>query len=415
MNETLVIRFRDPAEDTVHWYLLDQQGQRLGAPGQGRLSECRELAAGRRQVLLMPGERVALMDAQIPTRKKQRILQAAPWVLEERLAQDVTTLHFALGPRLPDDSIRIAVVAREDMEALRDHCKAAELTPAAILPDYLTLPIAAQEWTIMVEGPRVMVRTGESDGFSTDRELALDMIEFSLPDEGDGQAAGPHGIRLLRPEADRDFLDALADRLGHTVEIDDRPFRDQADQVFVPVVTSRHGIDLAEGEFRLRKDEKTWWQPWRPVLALASAWLLVLAVSEGVHVYQLSSESQTLDGRIEQVFRDALPDAQRMVDPRLRMEQRLNALRGAGGQGDFLPALAVMSEGMAILDNSNVRGLSYRPGFLDLNLRVSEGQALDRFKDTVEEQPGYEAVIQSATPRDDYVDGRLQIRGPGAR
>jgi general secretion pathway protein L len=415
MSETLVIRFHDPAEDAVHWYLLDAQGQRLGGPGQGRLEECRALTEKRRVVALMPGERVSLMDAHIPTRKKQRILQAAPWVLEDRLAQDVESLHFALGPRQAGDSIRIAVVSRDDMASLCAQCESQGIAPDAVIPDYLALPREDGEWTILVENERVIVRTGDHDGFSTDRELALDMLAFSLPDPVDKEAPALEGLRLIRPEADTAFLESLEQRFGERFQLDDRPYREAVDQVFVPSVNLRDSIDLAEGEFRLRVEDDAWWRPWRPVVALASAWLLVLAVSEVVHLYQLSGDNNTLDAEIEQVFRAALPDAERMVDPRLRMEQRLNALRGTGSQGQFLPTLAAMGEGMAALENGSLRGLSYRPGVLDINLRVSEGRALDSFKDAVETQQGYEAVIQSANTRDNYVDGRLQIRAPGGQ
>jgi len=415
MSETLVIRFHDPAEDAVHWYLLDAQGQRLGGPGQGRLEECRALTEKRRVVALMPGERVSLMDAHIPTRKKQRILQAAPWVLEDRLAQDVESLHFALGPRQAGDSIRIAVVSRDDMASLCAQFESQGIAPDAVIPDYLALPREDGEWTILVENERVIVRTGDHDGFSTDRELALDMLAFSLPDPVDKEAPALEGLRLIRPEADTAFLESLEQRFGERFQLDDRPYREAVDQVFVPSVNLRDSIDLAEGEFRLRVEDDAWWRPWRPVVALASAWLLVLAVSEVVHLYQLSGDNNTLDAEIEQVFRAALPDAERMVDPRLRMEQRLNALRGTGSQGQFLPTLAAMGEGMAALENGSLRGLSYRPGVLDINLRVSEGRALDSFKDAVETQQGYEAVIQSANTRDNYVDGRLQIRAPGGQ
>lgn len=415
MSETLVIRFQDPADDAVHWYFLDSQGQRLGGPGQGRLADCKAKAEKRRVVALMPGERVSLMDAHIPTRKKQRILQAVPWVLEERLAQDVESLHFALGPRQADDSIRVAVVSRDDMSALCRQCEANGIIPDAIMPDYLALPRNDREWTAMVEGDRVIVRTGDHDGFTTDRELVLDMLEFSLPDITEKADSSTENLCLMRPETDSAFMEGLQQRFGDRLALDDRPYREDADQVFVPVVDLRRGIDLAEGEFRLREEDDAWWRPWRPVVALTSAWLLVLAVSEAVHLYQLSADNQALDAEIEQVFREALPDAQRMVDPRLRMEQRLNALRGTGSQGQFLPTLAAMGEGMAVLSNGSIRGLSYRPGVLDIHIRVDEGHALDSFKDAVEAQQGYEAVIQSANTGDDYVDGRLQIRGPGGR
>ncbi|MCP1726876.1 general secretion pathway protein L [Natronospira proteinivora] len=411
MSETLVIHFQDPTQPVVDWYILDNQGQRLGAAGHGLLQDCASEAVERRIVALMPGERVSLMDAQIPTRKRQRILQAAPWVLEERLAQDVSSLHFALGPRQPDDQVRIAVVGRSDMQAMLEQLESADLKADAIVPDFLVLPWQSGEWVLAVGRDRVMVRTANCQGFSIDRTIALEMLEFLFQDE---EQTAPERLILLRPENDPDFPQALETHLGASIEVDDRPYQEALSQALVPQLERRPVLDLAEGEFRLRRDEDEWWHPWKPVVGLAAAWLMVMALAEGVHLFQMSQKSQALDQEIETVFRDALPDAERMVNPRLRMEQRLNALRGSDVEGYFLPVMAAMGNGMASLDNGTLRGLSYRPGVLDVNLRVQSSAALDSFKDTVEEDEQFEATIQQANTRDDYVDGRLQVRLRGS-
>jgi|GEM_PF-1632236 len=411
MNETLVIHFHDPAQASVDCYTLDSQGTRLGAPEHADLQHCTAMAEGRRIVALMPGERVSLMDAHIPTRKRQRILQAAPWVLEDRLAQDVSSLHFALGPRQPDDQVRIGVVARSDMQAMTEQLRNAGLQADAILPDFLVLPRAANEWVLAMDRERVMVRTGDCQGFSIDRTIALEMLEFLFQDE---QQTTPERLVLLRHEDDPDFPEALTAHLDDDVELDDRPYRQTLPEALVPQLHQRPTLDLADGEFRLRREEDDWWYPWRPVIGLAAAWLLVIALAEGVHLFQLSQQNEALDQQIETVFRDALPDAERMVNPRLRMEQRLNALRGAGVEGHFLPVMAAMGNGMSSLENGTLRGLSYRPGVLDINLRVQSSAALDAFKDSVEENEQFEATIQQANTREDHVDGRLQVRLRGS-
>ncbi|MEA5445264.1 type II secretion system protein GspL, partial [Gammaproteobacteria bacterium AB-CW1] len=157
MTETLVIRFSDPADERVESFLIDGQGQRLGTPTVQNLADCAEMAEGRRVIALLPGESVTLLDAHIPTRKYQRMLQAAPWVLEDQLAQNVERLHFAIGPRQEDDRVRVAVAAHECMQALTERCQKAGLLLAGILPDFLALPRNENEWTLLIDGERVLL------------------------------------------------------------------------------------------------------------------------------------------------------------------------------------------------------------------------------------------------------------------
>lgn len=409
MPETLILRFHDPADARVDAFQLDVQGRRLGQPEALELSECAALARNRRVVALLPGERVSLLDANIPTRKRQKILQAAPWVLEDQLAQDVESLHFTLGPRTGGDSIRIAVVDRGDIDSLVDDLAEAGIVADAVIPDFLALPRQDGEWTILVEGNRVIIRTDDCDGLSTDRSLSMEMID-ALIDVSRGNHALPDRIRVFRSKDDEELVEALGRSAEAIPDIVDEPCDGPAVNAWVPSVPARLPLNIASGEFQMQHEKDEWWLPWRPAMALASAWLMVLAVGEAVNLHQLAQEKQRLDQRIETVFQEALPDATRMVNPRVRMERRLNALRGGGDESDFLPTMAILGDSIASLDQGRLQGISYRPGVLDLSIRVENAGSLDRIRDSIQTNPEFSASIQSANTGSDGVEGRLQIR-----
>jgi general secretion pathway protein L len=409
MPETLILRFIDPADTRVDAFQIDAQGRRFGQPERCELKDCARLAHNRRVVALLPGERVSLLDADIPTRKRQKILQAAPWVLEDRLAQDVESLHFALGPRTENDRVRIAVVDRSDLEALVGALEDAGIVADVVIPDFLALPREPDEWTMLVEDDRVIVRTDECDGLSTDRSLSMEMLDALIDHSRDAHAL-PQRIRILRSRDDDELVRALGQSAEAMPEIVDEANDGTPVNAWVPSVPARPPLNLASGEFQMHQEKDEWWLPWRPVLALASAWLMVLAVGEAVNLHQLSQENQRLEQRVEAVFREALPDATRMVNPRLRMERRLNALRGGGGESDFLPTMTVLGSSLANLDQGRLQGISYRPGTLDLSIQVDNAGTLDRIKENIQSNAGFSARIQSANSGDDGVDGRLQIR-----
>lgn len=409
MPETLILRFQDPADSRVDAFQLDLQGRRLGQPETLALSECAALARNRRVVALLPGERVSLLDADIPTRKRQKILQAAPWVLEDRLAQDVESLHFTLGPRTEGDRIRIAVVDRGDIDSLVEELAEAGIVADAVIPDFLALPRQADEWTVLVEDNRVIVRTDDCDGLSTDRSMSMEMIDALIDVSRDNHAL-PSRIRVFRSGDDQDLVEALGRSAEAIPEIADEPCDGPAINAWIPSVPSRLPLNLASGEFQMQHEKDDWWLPWRPALTLASAWLMLLAIGEAVNLHQLAQEQQQLEQRIETVFEEALPDATRMVNPKVRMERRLNALRGGGDESDFLPTMAILGDSISGLDQGRLQGISYRPGVLDLSIRVEDANSLDRIRDSIQNNPEFSANIQSANTDSDGVEGRLQIR-----
>src|SRR5690349_2170785 len=98
MRDTLYLQLRDAAPDARLCYALAAGDPGVGIQAQqGTLDAILALAAGRRVVLFVPGADVRLATVQVPARAVPRILQAAPYALEDQFAEDVDTLHFAIG------------------------------------------------------------------------------------------------------------------------------------------------------------------------------------------------------------------------------------------------------------------------------------------------------------------------------
>src|SRR5690606_36001790 len=90
--------------------------------------------------VVVPAETVALHRPRMPTRRAAELRQAVPFALEERLAEPVEQLHFALGRR-DGEEIDVAVVARRDMHGWLRRLDAAPLPQAdALYADAQLLP-----------------------------------------------------------------------------------------------------------------------------------------------------------------------------------------------------------------------------------------------------------------------------------
>ena len=93
MRDTLYVQLRDAAPDAPLAYALASAQPGVGVQvQQATLEAILALAGGRRVVLFVPGADVRLTAVKVPARTPQRILQAAPYALENR-QQLLVTQH----------------------------------------------------------------------------------------------------------------------------------------------------------------------------------------------------------------------------------------------------------------------------------------------------------------------------------
>src|SRR5580700_11199592 len=113
----LILQLPRGPDERCSWLLADAQGQALDAPQSGPLSAAAAQAAGRSIGVIVPSGDVLLTELDLPTKGGVRPQQLVAFALEEQLAAEIETLHFALGARAARSSrMAVAVVTRTLMD-----------------------------------------------------------------------------------------------------------------------------------------------------------------------------------------------------------------------------------------------------------------------------------------------------------
>jgi general secretion pathway protein L len=148
---------------------------------------------------------------------------------------------------------------------------------------------------------------------------------------------------------------------------------------------------------------------WRLPAALAAALALLFIGSQAATWWQQSRKERALDAEIAQVFAQALP-GQPVVDVRAQLQ---GALGSGGGTGNgLLAAMSALAQALAQAPAARIEAVSFRGNALELRLTAPTIESLDGIKQGMS-RDGIQAEIQSATPRGQAVEGRLQVRlGP---
>ncbi len=408
MTEVLVIRL--PAADTqpFSWIVADGNGQRLAMPESGRLSDAVSRARQRPVIAIVPGEDVLLTAARLPVRGTARMLQAAPFALEEQLAQDVTDLHFAIGARASDGTVPVAAVARDRMASWTRQLDAAGLQPDTMVADTCGVPRHAG-FSLVIDGARTLIRDpqGRSLAGSTADAAALAAALGATPEapvsdshiycsEEDTAHFGQliSELRLLLPDVE-----------VHTLRHGTLPVLAQH------VIGDDEGaINLLQGEFGQTGALQQHWHAWRQAAVLAGALVLVALGLKASEVLMLRAEMNDLEDQIQTAAAQGLPPGSRIVQPVVQMEQRAAQLRSGAGVSDafFLQMLQSLAGAFSANANVVIGKLDYRNGTMDLTLTAPSVDTLDQIRRRVEAD-GLEAEVQSANKIDIGVQGRLRI------
>lgn len=400
MAEKLIIWIADDIgrerRADVHWLVLDANGNRDGFPQSGPVATAATFAANRHIVVMLPGERIVAAAARIPGNPR-RILQAAPYALEDRLAGDVDALHVALLARGEDQQCDFLVVERawfaECLEALRT----AGIRVDEAWPDYLGVPAEPGTVHWLVVGGRVLSHEGWS-GFAA----AVEDIEF-LHARRDSDS--PLHITLAD---DQPLPGPLAELIAARID------RERAFTELARGIAALRGHGLLQGAFRQKRDEQTNWRRWRWPAIAAGVWLALALTSLGLDAWRLEREYALLEQAAQDLFQQALPGSRLVKGEERYLIER--ALGAASATADSpLGYVADVAGALQNVPNARLNGFNYRENRFEMSVTVPDATTLETLRDALAQRAGQPVDVQSANSTREGLEGRLLLAAGSAQ
>lgn len=423
MADFLVLRFADMPTDPVEWLIVDQSGAQHGRIEHGDLRACAEAAAGKRVIALVPGTNVLRTFVDIPIRNQSRLLQAIPYAMEDRLAENIDELHFAAGKRDDSGRIPVAVVQRLKMEAWLEQISAVELDLIGVYTDGDALGDIPNTTVLLVESQRATIRSAAGHVTSTDLVSIDALIDVWLNHHkrtDDEEMPAPINLHVyVSPECE-EAVQPVIERLRPQVEtIDVLTLPEGALARMAAHCIVSPGINLLQGPYAPRSTLSAFWPAWRLSAALLAGFMAVLIGSKMLEISSLNREAEGLDQAIEQALRYTFPEVREIRDARALFDSKIRGLGNAGpadSGGGFLVTLDHVASAVAAQKNAatQIESISYRSGAMELKVAAPNVETLDKIRESITKDSGLQAVIQSANPDGDTVRGRLQIKPAGS-
>ncbi len=385
--------------------LINEQFQWLSPDGVVIQGDSEALAEAMRNMpvtLAIAGEQVALHKLPYSEKEKKHFRSMAPYSLEEVLADDVDDLHFAFGSA-EEGEMPLALIEQDRVAALVADLKQAGVIVSQIVAEPLLLPWQADQWTVLVEADRAIVRLGEYQGFAIHKALLATTLEMAS-EEALAKDSLPSKVVAYYQNDNA----TLALNLPEGVRIDQR----QADFESLVLSPSEKGINLLQGRFMPRLPWVQWANFWKPAVATAVIALLVHLGVGYAAINKLENQNAQLSQQTEEAFRVVVPVG-RMVDPVLQLERKVSSLSSTGFS-HFVQLFAPVAEVVDSARGAQIKSITYReqPEELRLTLLAPDFAEVEAVRARLE-QRGLIAEMTGSSNDAAGTRARLKIQGGG--
>lgn len=414
-----------PGAQLFNWVLLDASGD---AQARGTADPKEEIEQTLAQndlenvllVGLIPGEEALFCVADIPAKQTRFVYQALPYAVEEQIAQDIESVHLALGNRT-EKGFRVAAVDHHRMAEWAAMFSGWEhLKLEAIYPDAGLLPITDGGWSICLDGETAMLASDRGEWLSVQaRNLAMFAQTLALPPSDEVVPEVPVTVYGTQHEFEHQQADLAELKSSGRLTV-----KEQALEL-MPLELLAHAhhhhlcqpINLCQGEYSIRSRKSSALAPWKPLIAVASVWFVIqIGVEVGMGLYHQQKADQ-LQQEAMAIYRQAFPNDSRTDARNVRrvVEGQLRQMQSDGPAAGFITLMKYTGEQYSKIPDAgsvvfNSVNYSRNRGELAVDVRADSYNKLSTLRNGLTSQ-GLKAEIGSVVNESDGARGRLTVSG----
>ena len=352
-------------------------------------------------VVLLPGEQVLLTTAVVPSSQPRQIMQVLPYIVEEKIAVDVDTCHFAIGDKNNVGVYNVAVTDLEKLHDLLETLHQVGIEPALVTADTL-LARHGSNTTATVEGERTHIRLEDGSGFSIPSEQMAFAIDLII-DAGD--------IDVHLPVEYVDNLKVQIAELQASFNVSIHEESETGLALLMPMF-DQQALNLLQGEFETKREITHGTVVWKSAAILVvSTFFLHISLLLGQGIY-LDLTGDRYAQEVDTLYQDVFPNDRNVRDVRRRWSAHIS---GSGGVDDS-EFLSLFRDTAAHLPGSKliVNNINYNEsrGDLILQLTATQSDQLVLFSETLN-KIGLHAEIGTISQQEESVRGSVKIKSFG--
>ncbi len=359
----------------VDWCIADTLNKSTTHINRDRLSTLQAEQQNRQVIVLLPTIAVLLTQVEVPAKSFSQVQKAVPYILEEQMTSHIDELHFVIAKpdKRHDQQYPIAVIEVALMDRLLALFNQADIQLDVLMPDCLTLPFENHNWTIAIEGDQAIVRNGYADGFSIEKQNLAPELDLYLAELSHGQ---PEKLIIYNYNEDNYNLTLKYNHQDIAIE-HIKQGRSLLHDMAQNLLSEGPIINLLQGKYRVKQRLNKSNRIWLANAGLFAAIIFIAFLIHSIAYFYLRYQNHKLDAEINKLYYQVFPNANNVIDPRLRIERKLKQLDQWQNDHGFLN---LMAKAAPILnqnqDKVEIVKLSFDGQRLQVQVKADSYQAL---------------------------------------
>lgn len=396
MSETLFIRLGSQEHEAIQWLIWSTQQQDVIASGNlnhaNDLTHLTDKALQRRVVGFVPASDVALKRLKVPGKSLRAITAAAPYMLEDELAQDVESLFFAYGNVTKDKDEHNCFVAAVDREQLKrwQHWLSQASIPCKILiPDVLAMPYNDQHWSAITLNNQIIVRQGTWQGLVVEANV-WPLISQHWQSKPTSESMTEAVDEATEEKSSTSIIINAYAALPETTDMNIQQMPEELPLALLAQHVDVKLVNLLQGEFQVKDLRSTNYSHWLWVAGIVAVALLVNIALKGSELIKLTDQNEAIENEIIQVYKTTFPKTKkvRISTIKSQLNRKLSEVGGGASQVDFLSMLNKVKPAFSEVSALKPESIKFDAKREELRIQATSTnyQSFEKFKKVLESQ-----------------------------
>lgn len=401
MGETLFIRLGSQAESRIHWLIKTNGQEEIIASGElpsaDELIQLTEKAKSREVIAFVPACDVAIKSLTVPGSSQRAIRLAAPYMLEDELAQDVEQLFFAFSEQKQNEqgnNCFLAALAREQLSLWQQWLTNADIFCKLMIPDALALPVNTDSSSAVVLGDQVLMRLDAWQVMSfEDNAWPFIAQQFIKHNSADKVIKAYSSLPNSPDELSVEYL---------------------PEELPLAILANHYSpkFNLLQGEFQVKEKRSVNSTNWLWVAGFASLALVLNFTLKGAELYGLSSQLSTVEQEIISSYKVTFPETKRVKVSTIRsqLKRKLAEVGSAGNSASFLPLLVNLEPALASVPEIKPQTLKFDGKRKEVRMQAiaKDYQYFDKLKIALEKS-GLSVSLGAQNNQGEQISGSFSI------
>ncbi|MDH5649287.1 MAG: type II secretion system protein GspL [Gammaproteobacteria bacterium] len=405
-GDTLELFLPARAEATISWCRrsagsIVEQGQTED------LASLAEKRKGARVIVLTSPADTLLTKVTVPTKSRNKILRALPYVLEDQLLGEPDAQHYVYHT-IKGTELAVAVTLRETMQNTMQRLAKAGLHPILMSPANLALSGSDKSWTVYFSDKDIWIRTGKFSGMmiSGDSAVASSILSLAL-NEAEKRKLLPDELVLIN-KPDELLEHALTQNRQLSIITKNLSLWEVLDSRYCE-------FNLLQGEFIPAKEANPVVTRLKPAFMLLLAWIVLSVIMTSWEWISLTRAQKQVRAQMLALYKQTFPNENVTGDPMLLMQSKVKEMQSAGGgfsDNDFLALLSASTPALQASASSKLHGIKYDQSGLIFNVNLPDYQSMESLKNRLTSS-GLAVEVLSANSGSSGVESRLRVSSTG--